>query len=416
MKLASPRRAAWTLGDQALSTVSNFGVTLFAARVSSPSGFGAFALAFAVYGLLLSIGQGIASEPLVIRYTARLSSDPRAGVASATGTSLTFGCATSILVALLGLSVPGPIGHALVALAMCLPALILQDCWRFAFFAQGSPRSAAVNDACWIVGQLLAFVWLLRHGSTASVEEVTLAWGGGAWLAAAVGALQAGVLPRPTASLRWVTEHRDLVGALVVDRIMMSSGTQLTFIAVAAVASLGAVGGLRGAQVLFGPFAVVLTAVMTFAVPEGIRISQKSYPAAVVAFRRLTVGLIVVSAVLTFLICLTPDSLGKVLLGPVWSLSRPLLPLFGVLTIARACTVPAFVALRVLDAPKAMLSARMVFSPLLLVCGIGGAVLDGAAGAVAGLAIGQTVGVYIWWRKVVSAHRLRAGEPALYVV
>ena len=53
--------------------------------------------------------------------------------------------------AALGLVVGGVVGGAFLGLGIVLPALLLQDCWRYAFFAAGQGRRAFLNDAVWAV-------------------------------------------------------------------------------------------------------------------------------------------------------------------------------------------------------------------------------------------------------------------------
>ena len=74
-----------------------------------------------------------------------------------------------------------------------LPGLLLQDTWRFSFFASGQGGKAFVNDITWA----LALVPLLYLASQdASVTRFVLAWGGAAAFAALVSGLQAGIRPR----------------------------------------------------------------------------------------------------------------------------------------------------------------------------------------------------------------------------
>src|SRR4051794_3206653 len=64
------RRVGWGLGDQVLSSVTNFALTLFVAALLTPTQFGAFSVVIAVYGTFLGISAGFAASPLVVRYSA----------------------------------------------------------------------------------------------------------------------------------------------------------------------------------------------------------------------------------------------------------------------------------------------------------------------------------------------------------
>ena len=60
------------------------------------------------------------------------------------------------------------------------------------FFALGRPRSAAANDAAWGILQLALMLAVSATGSSSALPYL-LAWGLSGWLAAALGAAQAGI-------------------------------------------------------------------------------------------------------------------------------------------------------------------------------------------------------------------------------
>ena len=62
-------RLGWGLLDQAVSSLTNFVVVLYAARTVDAEQFGAFSLAYITYGFALSASRGIASGPLQVRFT-----------------------------------------------------------------------------------------------------------------------------------------------------------------------------------------------------------------------------------------------------------------------------------------------------------------------------------------------------------
>jgi hypothetical protein len=46
-------------------------------------------------------------------------------------------------------AIAGMVGSCFVALGLTLSGLMLQDSWRYAFFAAGQGQRAFVNDAIW---------------------------------------------------------------------------------------------------------------------------------------------------------------------------------------------------------------------------------------------------------------------------
>ena len=62
------KRVGWGLGDQALSSMTNFAVGILVARSVSVADFGAYALAFSAYCFILGISRALATEPFAVRF------------------------------------------------------------------------------------------------------------------------------------------------------------------------------------------------------------------------------------------------------------------------------------------------------------------------------------------------------------
>ena len=61
--------AGWGFADQAMSSLSNFGVGLVAARASTSEQFGAFSVAFATSVIGVGIARALVSEVYSVRYS-----------------------------------------------------------------------------------------------------------------------------------------------------------------------------------------------------------------------------------------------------------------------------------------------------------------------------------------------------------
>lgn len=397
--------------DQSLSSLSNFGLTLIVARETSAAHFGAFALAYTTYLVVLGVSESVSSDPLVIRYSDRPRRELRSKISDSMGTSLVVGMLGSATVAAIGVVTGGSVGSAFVALAVVLPGLTVQDGWRFAFFARREPRAAALNDLTWCVGQVAAFWWLLAQGGEHSVFSFVIAWGLGGWLAAGTGVLQAGMLPRPRRAVSWIRSHRNLAGSLLFDSSMITGGQQLVSYMIAAVGGLTEVAGYRGAQTLFGPLGTLTMSTQIFAIPEGVRIKGRSYAALRLWGFVFTLAMMSVAALWGIGTMLIPTNVGVAILGSTWTRAHPLLPLFTVLVVARAAQTAAWIGLRTLDSPRHIVRSRVRSSPLLIALACGGALAAGASGAVAGLAVGTIAGALIWWQQLRSAYREKSGLP-----
>jgi O-antigen/teichoic acid export membrane protein len=154
------RRFGWGLGDQLLSSFTNFMLGALIARAVSPRDFGAFSLAYATYTLSLGATRAVVSEPLVVRFSSVAEAVWRDGLRMAGGTAMTAGVAIGVGCIIAGSVIGGLLGTVLTILGIALPALLVQDTWRYAFFAAGRGSAAFVNDAVWTVVLFSAFAAL----------------------------------------------------------------------------------------------------------------------------------------------------------------------------------------------------------------------------------------------------------------
>src|SRR5450432_1208576 len=90
------RRLGWGVADQAVSSLTNFAVSIFVARSVGLVQFGAFSLAYVTYGFALNASRGLATDPLMVRFSGVEPPVWRRAVASCSGTALTVGVATGI--------------------------------------------------------------------------------------------------------------------------------------------------------------------------------------------------------------------------------------------------------------------------------------------------------------------------------
>ena len=139
-------RGRWVVVDQALSSGSNFLLSLVLVRSVSPHSFGAFGIALVTFHAVLSLSRTQVSEPLVIRFSNSSDEDWKRASRSSTGFALTLGVLGASGMVIFGLFTAGALRTSLLTLAIFLPVLLVQDAWRFAFFAQGRPARAAAND------------------------------------------------------------------------------------------------------------------------------------------------------------------------------------------------------------------------------------------------------------------------------
>ena len=63
------QRLSWGVADQAMSSISNFAVNIYIARTLGAVQYGAFGLAYVTYGFALNASRGLATDPLLVRFS-----------------------------------------------------------------------------------------------------------------------------------------------------------------------------------------------------------------------------------------------------------------------------------------------------------------------------------------------------------
>lgn len=387
-------RAGWALTDQGISSFANFALGVLIARNVGQDDFGAFSLAFSTYVVVLNVARAVATQPLVIRFSGVPLEDWRRGSAAASGTMLVAGLLAGVACLGIGL-VTGPrVGPTFMALAIALPAILMQDAWRFAFFAAGRGRDAVLTDLAWAIGlvAILALVSVISPGTA----QFVLGWGASAAVAALVGTWRSGVRPRPFAVRGWIREHSDLVGRFSLEVLLGMAAPQAAVYVVGLTTGLAEAGSIRAAQLVLGPMHVLLQAAHLIAVPEGVRI-RRSHPAlfrfAIGIFGSgLALGILVWVAMLMVM----PDSVGRALLGDSWGLARLVLLPLGLSLAAQGFGSGALVGLRVLSDAAGSLRGRVLDVGISLILVVGGSLVGGAIGAAWGMAANGAVSAMIF--------------------
>jgi O-antigen/teichoic acid export membrane protein len=406
--LRAGHRAKWALGDQALSSLTNFALGVLVARAVSPEGLGAFSLAFASYTLALNASRALVCSPVLVRHSATGDTDWRSGVRSAGGAALSLAGIVSASCLVVALLTAGAMQQAFLGLAVTMPGLLLQDLWRFSFFAGRRESAGLVNDLIWAVVMLPALGVLSFFGQHA-VGWYVIAWGGAATVAAIVGIVQAGIVPRLTETVGWFRKHSDLGPRYLGEFAAIQAGREFIIYFTAAVAGLAATGSLRAGEILIGPLNVLFMSAPLYAIPEGVRLLKQSPHKLKLASIILAALLGCAALVWGILVQFLPEALGTELLGESWRAGRRVAIPLAVAAAATGVTMGATMGLRSLAAAKESLRARLIVSVVMIVCTGAGAVLAGGFGAATGLAVALWLGVVIWWRYLLSA--LRSHRP-----
>jgi hypothetical protein len=348
----------------------------------------------------------------MVRFSTRTTAAFEEALAAATGTALALAAIAAVAFAGAALWLGGELRGAFLALAAVFPALLLQDTWRFAFFAAGRGAKAAANDSIFLATLLATFVAM----TTLSVHGVAwyiVAWGWAAGAAAVVGFLQARVRPRPREARRWLTEQHDL-GLPYLGEFAAVGAGELALFAVAGLLGLAAAGALRGGQILIGPLRVLFMGLRLAAVPEAARLAARR-PAGLVAPAAKFSALLVVAAVTWGgVLRVLPAPLGHALLGASWHQARGVIVPLALAMAATGAMTGAFAGLRGLAAARRSFRSRLAVAPFLVSASLTGAAIGGAPGAAWGVAIVSLLAVGFWWLQffvALSEHGRRTAPP-----
>jgi O-antigen/teichoic acid export membrane protein len=406
------RRLSWGVADQAMSSISNFAVNIYIARTLGAVQYGAFALAYVTYGFALNASRGLGTDPLLVRFSGTDLPTWRRAVARCTGTATVMGLAMGALALAVSVFLHGTTGLAFLALGLTLPGLLVQDSWRFAFFALGRGGQAFLNDTIWTIVLLPALV-LLRQTGHANVFWFVFAWGAAAAVAAVVGPLQARVVPKASGGWGWVSQHRDLGPRYLAEGTLNSSQNQLRNYGIGFILGLGALGYVQAANTLMGPFMVIFFGMGLVLLPEAARILRKA-PGRLPLFCACASGGLAVCGLAWGIILLLalPRGLGQLMLGSLWQPTYPLV-LPSTIAIMGGCVqAGAGVGLHALGSASRSLRAMAIASALFVICGLIGAVLDGAVGTMYGAAVASWAGALLFWMQLRNALREPARIPA----
>ncbi|MEV4232128.1 hypothetical protein AB0J81_34670 [Streptomyces bobili] len=401
-------RLSWGLADQAASSMTNFAVGIYVARSLGVTAFGVFSLAWVTYGVVLSVSRGLATDPLVVRFSGVPDASWRGAVARSSGTALGVGAAIGVACLVAGLAVGGRVGPAFACLGVMLPGLLLQDAWRYSFFAAGAGRKAFVNDLVWGVALVPALVVAARQGSVAAF---VLAWGASATVAAGYGCLQSGIRPRMTGARGWLREQRDLSYRYLVENVGVSGASQLRAYGLGAIVGVGAVGAIRGAELLLGPFLAVLMGLSLVTVAEAARVLRRA-PHRLARFCLvLGAGQAVAALLWGAALLLVPGRLGELVLGDVWDSASALIVPAALGVAGAGLGTGAAAGLRALGAARRSLRSQLFASACYVGGGLGGAAVAGTAGSAWGVAGATVCSSAVWWLHLRSALRERRHNP-----
>lgn len=175
------------LTDQALFAGAQFVLNILLARWLAPAEYGAFAVAYSVYLLASGVHSALLVEPMMVFGSGRYFEKRRSylGIVLRGHWLLTVSAGLILFgVGLLaGRLNSRPVGHALCALGLALPLMLVLWVTRRAFYIEMRPGRAAAGSAVYFCG-LVAVAWWLRTEKVLTPTSAIFGMGVAALLAA----------------------------------------------------------------------------------------------------------------------------------------------------------------------------------------------------------------------------------------
>ncbi len=430
--------ASWGIADQAMSSLSNFGVGLVAARSSSAEDYGAFSVAFATAVIGIGVVRALVADVYSVRYAGGSSTgpipgggfDPEAGpgaepaaewaaaeaellaegvsvddpnltvdlgyteepagryphAGGAWGAALLMSIAASVICLVAAALASGALRSSLFVLAVGMPFLVLQDVARFICIARRDAFGATLSDGTWVVtffGAIAALTVVDGHspGATAALG----AWVFGAACGVAVAMLRMHVLPRVLEGYTFARRVWTHSARYIIDWVALGATAQMGSYLLGFTAGLAVLGELRTGLLLIGPVNIVIMGATMVLVPELTRYRRRTGDRLIRIAIVISVALELVSLLWLGAVALLPDSVLEALLGDAASGARSLLPQLVLLVTAAMLAQGPVVALRATGDVKRGTRASIPVAPFnLFGASIGAAVLGGASGALIG--------------------------------
>jgi hypothetical protein len=441
--------AGWGLADQALSSLSNFGAGLVAARASTTEAFGAFSIAFATAMLGIGVVRALVSEVYSVRYSGgdagllpggsdpddlagseavaawveaehdveASAAEPAGAVADrseryphaggAWGAALLISLVASAGCLVAAALASGSLRASFVVLAIGMPGLVLQDSARYICMARRDAVGAALSDGIWVVAFAGVVIGLaVVNGEFPGATASLAAWVFGATCGAVAAGLRMWVWPRIGEGMAFARRVWRHSARYIIDWLSLGATVQLSYYVLGFTAGLAVVGEFRAALLLVGPLNIVVMGAVMILVPELTRYRRRTGGRLFMPAISLTVLLEVVAIVWVAIIAALPASALETLLGDAATDARPLLPEVFVMMSFGLMAQGPLVCLRATGDVRRGTKASLPSAPFqLLGAAVGAAITGGAGGALLGAATGGLVSGVLGTYQLIAATR-----------
>jgi O-antigen/teichoic acid export membrane protein len=377
--------------DQGLSTATNFLLTLLAARLLGTRDFGAFSLAYLVAVAIIGSARAAVGSPALVLQRHAI----RDHAAGPLGSALATGLASGAVVALAALLCNAHIRPVMLALALVLPGVLVQDAGRLVGFAELLPSRALVLDTIWAVLMVAGLATAAALHVVETPATLVLIWGGagtlsGVWTLWVHGRR----IPRPTVT--WLQHSWHFAWRYFAVFATTLGAFQMSGLLLGVVSGVTAVGAVQAVQVLFGPLQNLATGLMVAFVPETTEdtpLRDQRTRLVLMSLALVAIALGIMGAALA-----VPSNLGEVVLGDSWAHARSLLVPAGLGAAMFGLCAGPIIGLRAARAVHESLVVGVQISVFQLVVPVLGAVVDDASGFMWALVGTWVLSTVLWAR------------------
>jgi O-antigen/teichoic acid export membrane protein len=386
------RRLSVITIDQAIAGASNLLITLLAAQVLGTARLGLWGIVFLVYIMTNGVSRALICDPLLVHTD---EAEERPG--EVIGTSTLLGLALGTLLVGAGFLArlwQADLGNAFIVLGACMPLLMFQDLGRYLGFATARPGRSLLLDSVWLVVQIAGVVVLL------AADLRTLTWFVVVW--AGSGAISGLLLlwqyrghhiERTVAWLRytWRFSWRYLISYSATQGSALAGSS-----AVGALAGARQLGGVTGTVFFARPFGTIQIAAVAATVAEISRSGGEPH----VARRRaskITTLTTVIALVNGAIMVALPDKIGHAILKDTWHVAQPMMLPTAVQLLALGVITGARAGLLGMRGIRRAMVIDVVSTVGVLGSTAIGAVINGALGALWGVALVQGALSIVWW-------------------
>ena len=414
-------RAIFAVLDQGLISGSNFLLGIQLARSLHPAGYGAYALAFSIFSLLLVLDQAIVLEPMSVFGGSKYSGLLRRylGELLKFQSILSGVCLSLLLVAALGIGISrqsSDLYVALLGIGIATPSILLLYFTRRALYLEYRSSAAAGGAVLYCV-LLFSGLWLVDHLGLISAFSAFLCMGAAALATSSL--LMIYIRPRlkskgRESEFQIVNEHWNYGRWALGSSAFMWISWNVWYTIVGSLSGLAGTGTLKAWMNLAMPVIQSCAALSLLVLPHTSRVVHVEGWAGAKRQALTVASLFTAGATVYWVVVLTCHKpIIAFLYSGRYADGMASLQWLALASIASAASIGPVSALRALEKPSTVCAAYFVSSVAGLGAGIPATRIYGVSGAIAGVLIASLLALALAVYMLVRAAPRQARSCAL---